>query len=123
MRNFNLFLLSSVRMLVFEEIDVLLRMSPYDFQLINQAAENFAAKQQSNKPFQRVFCGKDWTSEVEDLYMSLYPLPDPSVGQVPVILIQSPNQAIKYAKLKLHFHHVPSEPYGLQMKLYKLKGK
>jgi hypothetical protein len=96
-----------LRAFIFDDIDVLLRSNAVELEKIRNITDNFVMKSQQSKPHQRIFCGREWTPEVEDLYLKIVPLPDPVQGIVPTIFIQSPNIAVRYSDMVLKFHHIP----------------
>ena len=109
-----------LRFFIFEDVDILLRAFRSEFDHIQDTLVNVAAKH-SRYGIQRVFCGKDWCKEVEDLYMSLGSLNESHVSSVPTLFINSPNQAIKYSEMKWFVHYCPeNEKMELLSSTYKL---
>lgn len=95
----------SLRFIVYKDVDILLRANNKEFEHIQYIMHNIASK---HSPYliQRVFCGKDWCPEVEALYMNLKPIAQNSTASsVPIVFINSPNQAIKYSGMQWFMHH------------------
>ncbi|OXA61734.1 putative ATP-dependent RNA helicase TDRD12 isoform X2 [Folsomia candida] len=95
----------NLRFIVYKDVDILLRANNKEFEHIQYIMHNIASK---HSPYliQRVFCGKDWCPEVEALYMNLKPIAQNSTASsVPIVFINSPNQAIKYSGMQWFMHH------------------
>ncbi|OXA45216.1 putative ATP-dependent RNA helicase TDRD12 [Folsomia candida] len=94
-----------LRYLVYEDLDVLMEYFREEFDTLRETIFQIA---RSNVYFyQRIFTGRKWNQQVEQLYMSTQRLCGPAVGDrwAPTLFINSHNQLIKYGEVKWYFHH------------------
>lgn len=106
------FLLEKLRFIMFEEVELYLASYWNSIEAFIDAVRQNQYVSTRAVPFQLTFSGSKWSPEIERWYKGMLR------NRTPMVAISSPNQALRYSKIKWKVHHASEE-----LRLENLLGK